>query len=60
MTNLAFQDILGGSINVYSKDTNLPRLQRIKNALHDLRHMGDIKVYLYKGNKLRLLFVKRK
>lgn len=60
MTNLAFQDILGGSINVYSKDANLPRLQRINKALKDLKYTTDIKVYLYKGNKLRLLFVKRK
>jgi hypothetical protein len=60
MTNLAFQDILGGSVRVYSKGSNLPRLQRITNALKELKHTGDIKVYLYKGNKLRLLFVKRK
>lgn len=59
MKNIAFQDILGGSIKVYSKHKELPRLERIKKALADLKHTGNIKIYLYSGRKLRLIKVKR-
>jgi len=59
MKNIAFQDIAGGSINVYSKHKELPRLERIKKALADLKHTGNIKIFLYSGRKLRLINVKR-
>jgi hypothetical protein len=58
MTNIAFQDIAGGSVHVWSKDTHLPKWERINAALRDLRHTGCIKIYLYKRGKLRL--IKRK
>ena len=33
--------------------------ERIENAFKDLRHMGNIAVYLIKGRKYRLLYKKR-
>ena len=59
MTNLAFQDIAGGSIHVYSAHQNLPKWERINKALSELRHTGNIIIYLYKGRKLRKIKTKR-
>lgn len=59
MTNLAFQDIAGGSIHVYSAHSNLPKWERINKAFAELRHTGNIIIYLYKGRKLRKIKVKR-
>lgn len=58
MTNIAFQDIAGGSIKVYSKNSHLPKWDRIKLALQELNSVGCIKVYLYKRRKLRLIMIK--
>jgi hypothetical protein len=60
MTNIAYQDILGGSIHVYTAHKELPKNERIKKALDDLRHVGDVKIFLYKRRKMRLLTIKRK
>ena len=35
------------------------RVERQVQALDELRHMGDIVVYLLQGKKLRRLFVRR-
>ena len=59
MKNIAFQDIAGGTVNVYSANKNLPRLERIKTALKELQHTGNIKIFLCNGKKLRLINVKR-
>ena len=59
MTNIAFQDIAGGTVTVYTANPDLPRVDRIKTALNELRHVACIKVYLYKGRKLRHLFTRK-
>jgi len=59
MTNIAYQDICGGVIRMYTANSDLPRHKRIELALKELSTMGNVKVYLYKRRKLRLLTVKR-
>ena len=59
MTNIAYQDILGGSIHVYTAHKELPKNERIQKALSELRHVGNIKIYLYKRRKFRLLTIKK-
>ena len=59
MTNIAFQDIQGETIQVYTANKHLPRLERIKKALEELEHVGNIKIFLYKKRKLRLIQVKK-
>lgn len=59
MTNLAFQDIAGGTIHVYSANPSLPKWERINKAFDELKHTGNIFIYLYKGRKLRRIKVKR-
>jgi len=44
-------------IHCYFK-TGQTRHERINEALKELRHMGNINVYLIKGNKVRYLFSK--
>ena len=58
MTNIAYQDVLGGSIQVYSAHKNLPKNERIKIALEELSHVGNIKIFLYKRRKLRVIKIK--
>lgn len=55
MTNIAYKDVAGGAIHVYSAHSDLPKWERIQKALQDLKHMGNIKIYLFKRNKLRLI-----
>lgn len=59
MTNIAYQDILGGRIHIYSANKNLPKNERIKIALNELSSMTNIKIFLYKRSKLRLIKIKR-
>jgi hypothetical protein len=59
MTNIAFRDIAGGKIHVYTANQNLPKNERIKVALEELRSMGNIVIYLYKRRKFRIIKVKR-
>jgi hypothetical protein len=58
MTNIAYQDVLGGSIQVYSAHKDLPKNERIQIALKELSHVGNIKIFLYKRRKLRLIKTK--
>ena len=58
MKTIAYQDIAGGRIRGYFVKGET-RHERIKNALEDLKPMACIKIYLVKGNKLRLIKVKR-
>jgi hypothetical protein len=59
MTNIAYQDICGGTIHIYSINKDLPKHKRIELAISELSSMGNVKIYLYKRRKLRLLKVKR-
>ena len=58
MKTIAFRDNAGGSINGYFKDGQT-RHERISEALKELKHTGNITVFLVKGNKLRKLFTKQ-
>jgi hypothetical protein len=55
MKTIAFKDKAGGSLHAYfnAKDPRQPRHDRIKEALEDLKHTGNIIIYLVKGNKVR-------
>jgi trehalose-6-phosphatase len=61
MKTIGFRDIAGGSIHLYKDKTNdqQPRHERIQAALQDLKHTGNIIVYLINGRKHRRLFIKR-
>ena len=59
MTNIAYQDICGGTINVYSANKNLPKQERINRALKELESVTNIKIYLFKRRKLRLIKIKK-
>lgn len=53
--NIAYQDLAGGKIHVYSVNQNLPRVERLKTALNELQHMGRVRIFLYKRRKLRVI-----
>jgi hypothetical protein len=57
MKTIAFRDNLGGSLRGYFKEGQT-RHQRIKEALKELEHVGNITIYLVDGNKTRKLFRK--
>ena len=59
MKTIAYIDRGDGNkrMKVYSK-TSASRWERITEALKDLRHTGNILVYLINGNKRRLLLCK--
>ena len=59
MTNIAYRDIAGGTIRLYTANKNLPKNERIKLALTELSTMGNIVIYLYKRRKLRIIKTKR-
>lgn len=58
MTNIAFRDRMTNTVCIYSQNKNLPKNERLKIALKEIKHMGNIVVYLYKGKKLRIINVK--
>lgn len=60
MKTIAYQDNAGGAIHGYFNRSNPTqnRHQRIIEALQDLKHTGNITVYLIKGRKVRKLFRK--
>ena len=60
MKTIGFKDNAGGMINCYFNGSNptQKRCDRIREALNDLRHTGNITVYLIDGNKVRKLFRK--
>jgi hypothetical protein len=55
MTNIAFRDKKSNTIKIYSKNQNFQKNERIKEALKELKYVGNIVIYLYKGNKLRII-----
>lgn len=61
MKSIGYKDIATGNkgiVNLYFKEGE-KRHERIKNALNELKHTGNIAIYLIKGNKIRLLFIRR-
>lgn len=58
MTNIAYKDITGGKIKIFSASPELPKWQRIFKALAELEHTGCIRIYLFKRNKLRTIQTK--
>jgi hypothetical protein len=55
MKTIGYRDNAGGSIHLY-KNVSKPdqsRHDRIKEALKDLEHTGNITIYLIKGNRMR-------
>jgi hypothetical protein len=52
MTNIAYQDIQGGCIHVYTKNKHLPKWERLKKARKELESMAQIKIFLYKKGRL--------
>jgi hypothetical protein len=55
MKTIGFKDNAGGMITAYFKEGET-RHERIINALNDLKHTGNITVYLINGNKIKKLF----
>jgi hypothetical protein len=55
MKTVGYRDNAGGLINLY-KNVSKPeqkRHDRIKEALTDLQHTGNITIYLIKGNRIK-------
>lgn len=55
MKTIGYRDKAGGSIYLY-KNVSRPdqkRHDRVKEALNELRHTGNINIYLIKGNRVR-------
>jgi hypothetical protein len=55
MKTIAYRDNAGGSIHCF-KNRSTPhqkRHDRIKEALKDLEHTGNITIYLIRGNRIR-------
>ena len=57
MKTIAFRDNLGGKLHGYFKEGQT-RHERIKEALKELKHVGNITIYLVDGNKTRKLLRK--
>ena len=60
MKSIAFKDMAGGQIRQYINQNkpNQKRLERIYEALEELKHTGNIIIYKTKGNKLTKLKIK--
>lgn len=60
MKTIGFKDNAGGMTNCYFNKSNpmQPRHERINEALRELKHTGNITIYLINGNKVRKLFRK--
>jgi hypothetical protein len=58
MKTILYQDIAGGGLMQYSRP-DLTRHDRIRKALDDIKHMGNIIIYLQSGRKIRKLLIKR-
>jgi trehalose-6-phosphatase len=55
MKTIGYKDKAGGSIHIY-KNASKPdqtRHERIREALKDLKHTGNINIYLINGRKVR-------
>jgi hypothetical protein len=67
MKTIAFRDLAGGGFRIWNPKINYnqfeltdkpKRIDRRIDGLNDLKHTGNIAVYLVYGNKMRLLFKK--
>lgn len=66
MTSIIYQDRASGSMFIYQPKYQaqrslfeLKKPERIIAALNELRHMGNINIFLYKKGKLRKIAEKR-
>ena len=61
MKSLAFRDILGGSIHVYSnlKKPNQKRWKRFFEGYEELKHTGNIIIYRTSKNKCKKIGLRR-
>lgn len=65
MKTIGVIDLVEKKMRVYHNNQNdktlfpQKRVTRMTEALADIRHQGNIAVYLVNGNKRRLLFVRR-
>ena len=62
MTSIAYQDKTSGFIYIYSPQYpaqrnlfELKRNERILKAIKELKHMGNVRIYLHKKGKLKLI-----
>jgi CRISPR/Cas system-associated protein Cas10 (large subunit of type III CRISPR-Cas system) len=62
MTSILYRDKVSGSIFIYQPKYPAQRSlyeehknERIMNAIKELKHMGNIDIYLYKHGKKRLI-----
>lgn len=55
MTNLAYQDLQGGEIYVYTANNHLPKWERLKKAREELKSMARVRIFIYKKRKLTRL-----
>ena len=60
MKTIGFRDVAGGPVRLYENKSkpNQKRHDRVRDALNDLRHTGNIVVYLINGRKYRCLYFK--
>lgn len=59
MKTIVYQDRISGAKYIYNpqniKLDILKNHERIETALNELRHVGNVNIYLYKHNKMRLI-----
>lgn len=62
MTSIVYQDKVSGSMYIYSPKYptqrsffELKRNERIQEAIKELKFMGNVRLYLYKKGKLKLI-----
>ena len=60
MKSIGYIDINDGNktLNVFTKQ-DVKRIDRIMTAIHELKPVGNIAVYLINGRKIRRLFIKK-
>lgn len=60
MTSIVYQDKCGGTMYLYlPKSERQKRTERILSALEDLKHMGNVNIFLLKRGKLRKIADRR-
>lgn len=52
MTNIAYQDVAGGVIHIYTANKHLPKWERLRKARKELESVACINVFIVKGNKV--------
>ena len=62
MTSIVYQDKTSGSMYIYSQKYpaqrslfELKRNERILQAIKELEHVGNVRLYLHKKGKLKLI-----